>query len=241
MQKVKILGIVGSPRKNGNTTKLVDKALQGASSVAEVETELYEMAGKKIHPCVACYKCFKTGSCAFKDDFQDFIKKYLEADGILIGAPVYHMGVPSQLKAALDRLANVIVCSCIVQGDNMPMFNKVCGVLTAGLARYGGQEMTMNFLINSSLIMNGIVVASNTMQGNYIGVASQLPSPEGLSRAEHAKSKEAILGDEKAIAGALELGKRVANVAKVVKIGIEALKKDLPQDYFYTSDELYSK
>ncbi|MCL5962495.1 MAG: NAD(P)H-dependent oxidoreductase, partial [Chloroflexi bacterium] len=55
MDKVKILGIVGSPRKKGNTAKLVAKALEGAMSVPGIETELYEMAGKKMHHCIGCW------------------------------------------------------------------------------------------------------------------------------------------------------------------------------------------
>ena len=78
MHKVKILGIVGSPRKSGNTAKLVEKALEGAMSVPGVETEFYEMADKKIHHCIGCLKCLETGACAFKDDFQDFVKRYIK-------------------------------------------------------------------------------------------------------------------------------------------------------------------
>ncbi len=241
MQEVKILGIVGSPRINGNTAKLVSKALDGAMSVPGVKTELYEMAGKKIHHCTACHKCLKTGACAFKDDFQDFVKRYLEADGILMGAPVYHMSVPGSMKATLDRLGNCIICSSIMQGKNMPLFNKVCGVLTAGLARYGGQEFTMSFLLNSSLLMNGVVVSGNTMLGSYIGAASYLPVPEKLSRTERAKSKDIVLGDEKGIASAVDLGKRVAEMTRIVKAGMSVLEKELPSEYFYTSDELYCR
>jgi multimeric flavodoxin WrbA len=239
MKSVKILGVAGSPRKKGNTAKLVQKALDGAKSVLGVKTELYEMAGKNIHHCIGCHKCLDTGECTFKDDFQIFIKKYLDADGVLLGSPVYHMAVPASMKAALDRLANVIICNSVMQGKNMPIFNKVCGVLTGGLARFGGQEMTLNFLINSSLLMNGIVVSGNTMLGDYIGVASHLPIPEKLSRAERAKSKNIIIEDDKAMTGAELLGKRIAEVTKIVKIGLTTLKKELPSDYFYTSNEKY--
>ena len=106
MQEVKILGVVGSPRKNGNTTKLVKKALEGATSVPGVKTELYEMAGKKYHYCIGCFECFTTGSCVFKDDLQDFARRYHEADSIIWGAPVYHMAVPASMKAAMDRFGN---------------------------------------------------------------------------------------------------------------------------------------
>ena len=147
MQKVKVLGVVGSPRKNGNTAKLVSKALEAAMSVPGVETELYEMAGKKIHHCVGCLKCLKTGDCAFQDDFQDFMSRYLEADGIIMGTPVYHMSVTGLMKSALDRLGNVIICRSLCQGKEEPIWSKVCGAIAVGYARFGGQELALSLLI----------------------------------------------------------------------------------------------
>ncbi|MFC2062990.1 flavodoxin family protein, partial [Chloroflexota bacterium] len=88
--EVTVLGICGSPRKKGNTFRLLEKALSGAESISNVKTELYELAGRKIHPCIGCCKCFETGSCVYKDDFQEFLRKYMGADGLILGAPVYH-------------------------------------------------------------------------------------------------------------------------------------------------------
>ena len=79
MEKVKVLGVVGSPRKNGNTAKLVKRALEGAKSVPGIETEFYEMAGKKFHHCTGCLNCAKTGACVFKDDFPDFLVRIRES------------------------------------------------------------------------------------------------------------------------------------------------------------------
>jgi multimeric flavodoxin WrbA len=89
MQVVEILGISDSPRKGANTAILVKKALEGAASVLGVKTEFYEMAGKKLHHCMGCLECSERGVCVFKDDLQDFIKRWMEADGIIWGAPVY--------------------------------------------------------------------------------------------------------------------------------------------------------
>ena len=241
MQEVTILGIVGSPRMNGNTAQLVKKALEGAKSVAGVRTELYQMAGKKIHHCIGCFKCSKIGACVFKDDFQDLARRYVEADGIILGAPVYHFSVPGSMKAALDRLANSIMGASRMQGRIMPMFSKVCGVLTVGAHRNGGQDFTLSFLACSSLLMNGLVVAGNTMQGDYIGTAGFLAAsvPKEMSRAEMLASKDIVLNDETAVTSAIGLGKRVAEVTRIVKAGKSVLEKELPGEYFYKSDELY--
>lgn len=240
MQKVKILGIAGSPRKNGNTAKLVKKALKGAASVPGIETEFYEMAGKRFHHCTATFHCLETGGCVFKDDLQDFTKRYLEADGIIWGAPVYHMAVPASMKAALDRFANSILCNHLRRGKDTPMWSKVCGVLVVGAARYGGQELTMSFLVNSSLLMNGVVVGGDTVKGNYIGATGYtgVPTPEPMSRLERLKSKDIVLNDEKGIECAINLGKRVAEMTRIVRAGMSVLKEELPSEYFATWEDL---
>jgi multimeric flavodoxin WrbA len=226
MEKVKILGVSGSPRKNGNTTKLVQKGLEGAMTVPGIETEFYELAGKKIQYCIACYKCIEKGQCVIKDDLQDIVKKYMETDGILWGAPVYHMSVPASMKAVLDRLGNSVLAHYIRIGKDIPRFNKVCGVLTDGASRYGGQDLTLSFMVNSCVLMNGVVVSGDTMVGSYIGAAACTGGPDPLS-------KENILKDEEGMRCAESVGKRVAEMTRIVKTGLSALEKELPSEYFY--------
>jgi len=232
MYTVKILGIVDSPRKNGNSAKLVQKALDGAQSVSGVETELYELAGKKINHCIGCYKCFKIGACFQKDDFHDFLRRYMTADGVLLGAPVYHMGVPSLMKATLDRLGCGGWASFVVHGKDIPRLSKVCGVLTLGGHHFGGQEQVLSFLLNSALLMNGGVVSGETTMGDYIGTGGYTGSS-----LESLKSRKMILKDEEAMTRAEHLGRRVAEMTKIVRAGISALEKELPSEYFTTWEE----
>jgi len=235
---MKVLGVVGSPRKNGNTAKLVRKALEAARTVTGIETELYEMAGKKIHHCIGCFKCLDKGSCVFKDDFQDFLRRYLEADGVIIGTPVYHMSVTSLLKSAIDRLGNVIICSSLYQNVKAPQFSKVCGALAVGYSRFGGQELALDFLVNHFLLMNNVAVSGATLAGNYIGAPgfSGTPPTKPLPKGHWMKSKDAALSDERNIASAMELGKRVAEMTKIVRVGMVTLKSELPEEYFETLD-----
>jgi multimeric flavodoxin WrbA len=234
MQNVKILGIVGSPRKNGNTAKLVARALEGAKGVPGVEVEFYEMAGRKIHHCTGCLKCLDTGACAFKDDFQDFVRQYLQADGVIWGAPVYHMSVPANMKAAIDRLGNAVFCNFLSRGKDIPRFGKVCGVLTIGATRYGGQDLVMSFLVNSSLLMNGIVVSGDTIMGDYIGATGYTGGPS----AEQLRSKDVVLQDTEGLQCVENLGKRVAETTRLVKSGFEVMEKEMPSEYFYSWEEL---
>jgi multimeric flavodoxin WrbA len=99
---MKVLGIMGSPRRQSNTEILLDKALEGAREAgAEVEKVL--VSKLKISPCLEIYACFKDGNCAIKDDMQPLYQKLLEADHVILASPIFFYGVTSQAKAVIDR------------------------------------------------------------------------------------------------------------------------------------------
>ncbi len=100
--RMKVLGIVCSPRLHGNTEILVQASLAKAQEEG-AEIELVTLAGKTISPCDGCYSCRETGKCHIKDDMQDIYTKLLEADGIIFGSPVYFWSVSAQAKALIDR------------------------------------------------------------------------------------------------------------------------------------------
>jgi len=228
MESVRILGIAGSPRKNGNTTKMVEKALEGAAAVEGVEIELYQLAGKKYHHCISCYKCLEKGECVFDDDLGEFIEKYLAADGLILGAPVYHMSVPASMKALMDRFGNLLLSHFLCMGQGAPRFCKVCGVLTNGGHRYGGQDHALALLINSCLMSNDIVVSGDSIMGAYTGAAAY------TGGGFEAFAKDNILSDHEGLMCAENVGKRVAETARIVKAGKEVLGKSLPEEYHVT-------
>jgi len=99
---MKVLGIMGSPRRNSNTEILLDKALEAAREAgAEVEKAL--VSKLKISPCLEIYACRKDGNCAIKDDMQLLYKKLLEADHVIFASPIFFYGITSQAKAVIDR------------------------------------------------------------------------------------------------------------------------------------------
>ncbi len=228
MEKVKMLGIVGSPRKNGNTAKLVAKALESAAAFPWVETDLFEVAGKKISHCVSCYKCQEKGACIIQDGLVEFCEKWMAADGILWGVPVYHMTVPSQVKALLDRFGNGVIWHYLKQGREVPRFCKAVGVLTNGGSRYGGQDLTLSFLVNSAVLMKGIVVSGDTLSDSYIGAAAWTGQDMNFL------AEDNILKDEHGIICAQNVARRVAEMARLVKAGKAALGEELPGEYAYT-------
>ena len=82
---MKVVGINGSARKDGNTAIMINTAFKELEAEG-IKTELVQLAGKKISPCIACFKCFeaKNKKCVVKDDVNACIEKMLGADGIIL-------------------------------------------------------------------------------------------------------------------------------------------------------------
>ncbi len=101
---MKVLGVVGSPRKGGNTDILVDEVLRGARD-AGAEVEKIFLNDLEIKPCQAeCSEfCKKTGDCKINDDMSTLYDKLFKSDAIILGTPIYWYGPSAQLKAFMDR------------------------------------------------------------------------------------------------------------------------------------------
>lgn len=102
----KVLGLVISERKLGNCEILVKEILDGVPDPCS--REMIRLTDLKIEPCRACYRCLAPGSrCVKKDDFNFVLDKLLEADGLVIGLPVYFLGPHGYYKMLTDRLLGV--------------------------------------------------------------------------------------------------------------------------------------
>lgn len=98
----KVLGVIGSPRRNGNTHVLVTKILDGAQAAgAAVETVFLQ--DLEIRACDGCHVCWKTGQCSKKDDMAALYHKIAESDILVLGTPVYWYGPTALMKGFLDR------------------------------------------------------------------------------------------------------------------------------------------
>ena len=100
---MKVIGVVCSPRQQGNTEILVREALTAAREAGAEEVEMVSLANKKIFPCDGCDCCLETGECIIDDDMQHIYPKLLTADGIIIGTPVYFWGACGLAKIFIDR------------------------------------------------------------------------------------------------------------------------------------------
>ncbi|MDR2054738.1 MAG: flavodoxin family protein [Desulfovibrio sp.] len=102
---MKVVAINGSPRQAGNTALALNTALSALEENG-IGTELIHIGKEAIRGCVGCYACMRKpgGQCRFADDcVNDCIARMAEADGILLGAPVYYAGMAGTMKAFLDR------------------------------------------------------------------------------------------------------------------------------------------
>lgn len=104
----KVIAINGSPRKNGNTAKLLNKALEGAKANG-AETELIHLVDLSYQGCVSCFACKRkntrfVGACALKDDLTSVLEKTMKSDVVFLGSPIYIGDVTSLMRAFLERL-----------------------------------------------------------------------------------------------------------------------------------------
>lgn len=102
---MKILGIVGSKRKKGNTSILVQEALKSITKY-EIDTQLIFLSDYEIKSCSGCEGCKDTFKCVIKDGMQDLYPLLLEADAIILGSPTYFYNITSDMKAFLERCYN---------------------------------------------------------------------------------------------------------------------------------------
>ena len=194
---VKIIGVIGSPRTGSNTEILIIKALESAEEVG-AETDLINLGSAEIEPCIACEICKSTGECAIYDDMQDITQKLGEADGLILGSPVYFGNVTSQMKIFMDRSRPLRI--------DFKLKDKVAGAISVGASRNGGQETTISAMHEFLLIHDAIIVGDGAPLAHYGGT--------GMG---------GVVGDTKqdehGIMTSINLGKRVAELAtKLVKL-----------------------
>jgi multimeric flavodoxin WrbA len=152
---MKVIAFNGSARKQGNTAMLIDIVL--AELEAEgIKTEVYDLAGKQIKGCIACYKCFKNKDrhCAVDDDIiNECIDKMTEADGIILGSPTYFADVSASMKALIER-------SGMVARANGELFKKKVGAGVVAVRRAGAMHVFHS--LNSFFLVSQMMVPGSS-------------------------------------------------------------------------------
>ncbi len=175
-----IIGISGTPRKNGNSEILLEYALKPFKNNGwNVKTFL--LSELTINHCKACDSCKETGTCIIKDDMQEIYDAFRWCHAIIISSPVYYLNVSAQLLSLLDRHYAVHV--------EKPLEGKVGGALTVGNGTCGGQTLALN-TIYSWMLSCGIIC----VPGELNGVKSVADKPGDILNQENQLKQAEILG-----------------------------------------------
>lgn len=198
---MKIIGVAASPRKNKSTHFLLEQCLNEIKVTAEasgknIDVELIDLAPLKFNGCISCDTCKKSMSCSQQDDFQALIPKLADPEiaGIIVATPVYMGCMSSQAKAFIDR-------TVLFRRNGFMFKNKLGGVIAVGGSRNGGQELTIQAVHAAMMIHDMIIVGD----GDHFGGAAWANHPDGYE------------GDGAGIATARNLGRRIGEVARIMK------------------------
>jgi len=188
---VKAIGIVGSPRKNGNTEILTEHTLRAIAEEG-LETELIRLAGLDIRPCNACMVCREEEPqpCPINDDLLPIYNKMLEAEAIILASPVYFGSATALLKAFIERTGYIAY-------RKKPFAGKVGGPLV--VARRAGENFTFAELMFWFHVM-GMIMPGSTYWNVAIG-----------------RDKGDVWDDEEGLATAWNFGKNIAFLVKKLK------------------------
>lgn len=168
---MKVLMINGSPRANGNTAVALNE-MKKVFEKEGIEVQELHIGNQAIRGCVACGSCGSTGKCCFDDAVNEAAKMFEEADGLVVGSPVYYASANATVIAFLDRLFY------------SAHFNKTMKVGAAvAAARRGGLTATYDEL-NKYFAISGMPIASgqywNGIHGRVAGEATQ--DEEGMQQ-----------------------------------------------------------
>jgi multimeric flavodoxin WrbA len=150
---MKVVAFNGSARKDGNTAILIREVFVELDAEG-IETEMIQLAGKTIHGCIACGKCFenKNQRCAIDNDYaNECIEKMLEANGIILASPTYFADVTTEIKALIDRAG-------YVSRANPDMLKRKVGAAVVAVRRAGSIhtfDSINHFFLISQMIVPG--------------------------------------------------------------------------------------
>jgi multimeric flavodoxin WrbA len=169
---MRIVGINGSPRKNGNTQVLLKVAMESSKIV---DMKLIHLVDYKILPCDGCGACWKTKKCTINDDLEKVLSELLSSDAIILGSPVYYGSVSAQMKAFIDRSGELL------GARGYPLKGNIGGALS--VARRWGHITTWTalllYLFDMRLIVPGAGWgAATAMEPNQV-----TKDEEGIERA----------------------------------------------------------
>lgn len=188
---MKVLLINGSPHVDG-VIALALKELSDTLNRCDIETEIIHVGNKNIRGCIACRSCKKTGKCVFDDCVNEIAFKLKDADGLVVGAPVYYGSANSTVVSLMTRLFYSI---------NYDLSMKVGASIVS--ARRSGCTATFDEL-NKFFTISGMPIVSSTYWNNI-----------------HGNNKEDGMQDLEGLQVMRNLGKNMAFLIKSIALGKE--------------------
>jgi multimeric flavodoxin WrbA len=175
-----VIGISGTPRKEGNSELLLRYALKPFENNGwNVKTFL--LSNLEIKPCNACDSCRETGTCIINDDMQRIYNAFRWCNAIVISTPVHFLNVSAQLLALLNRHYAV--------DSERPLEGKVGGAIAVGGGVSGGQTLAIN-AIYSWMLSCGII----SVPGELYGVKGVAGKPGDVLNQKNLLKQAEILG-----------------------------------------------
>ncbi|MDH3554899.1 MAG: flavodoxin family protein [Deltaproteobacteria bacterium] len=149
---MKVLGILGSPRREGNTEILLDEALRGAGDHGGL-CEKVILRDLKITPCLEIYKCAEDGVCAIQDEMQGLFPKIIQAERLLLASPIFFYSVPALAKAMIDRCQSLWAKKYILKLPVSPIADRkgvfISVAATRGKKLFDGVRLTVKYFFDA--------------------------------------------------------------------------------------------
>ena len=222
--EIRILGVCGSPIKQGNTAAFLEATLKAAGETESVTTETVFLSGKDISDCQHCNWCLtrqKPGQfCQQNDDMNEIYPLLVEADGLLLASPVYFARLSGRMACFIDRL-RAFAYGNYYRGQ---LKGKVGGALAVGWTRHGGVETTL-LSLNFAFSSLGMLTAHE--RGASLG-AGGVSSLSGTGKFTP-DDRLMVLKDEYGLRSARRLARRMVELIRMVKLGREALDRESEQ------------
>ena len=152
---MKVLAINSSARKDGNTAYLIGTVFEELNKEG-IKTEMIQLAGSIIEPCKACWACGGKKNCVHKRDlFREIYEKMIQADGIILGSPVYTANISANMQAFLERAS---VVADMNRNENL-LRHKAGAAITS--ARRGGALNTLDAMNHFFMMQDMFIVGSS--------------------------------------------------------------------------------
>ena len=178
---MKVVGICGSPRREGNAEHLLRAALEPFRERGW-ETVAFLLCERTVAPCRACEICQAGGGCAIRDDMDALYEALGECDALLVATPVYYRNVSAQLKAVFDR--------CYAVRASQPLQGKPGGAIAVGRGTGGGQGLALAIIYNWLLSSGAICVP-----GELNGVSAVADKPGDILSQPERLRQARVLGE----------------------------------------------